>query len=120
MRVNCIAEKEAIRPYYVEQILIHLKSHGLVHSYRGVHGGFSLACDPSKLTVADILTSVEGSIKLAPCLENSCSRAPQCVTRLIWEKATDAMNRIFSQTTLYAMTEQAESILELEKWTHEI
>ena len=104
-----IAQAEDIPQQYIEQLLIRLKVGGFVRSVRGAKGGYIIACDPAVATVADILASVEGPVSLAPCQKEACSRATLCVTRAVWQKASDAMNDVFKSITLQAMADSVVS-----------
>ncbi len=96
-----IAESEGITPDYVEQILIRLKAVGLVRSYRGKAGGFSLAVDPHTLTVGRVLEAMEGKISIAPCLGGeACARASHCSTRTLWSQADQALKQVFTKATI--------------------
>ncbi|HOX39364.1 MAG TPA: Rrf2 family transcriptional regulator [Candidatus Brocadiia bacterium] len=108
MRKQDIAEAEGISADYVEQLLIKLKSANLVKSHRGAKGGFSLARSPEKITVADVLAATEGTINLAPCVSEDCSRAGQCVTRKLWHKAGDQLRQTFAGVTIAGLAQEAE------------
>jgi Rrf2 family protein len=96
-----IAEEEGITPAYVQQLMMALRSAGLVKSHRGRDGGFSLSRPPVAITVADILKAVEGEVMPAPCRSTGhCERAASCPTRPLWERAADLLDGLFSRTTL--------------------
>jgi Rrf2 family protein len=59
-RTQDIAEAQGIPKRYLTQILLHLKAAGLVHSVRGSVGGYQLARMPDQITVADVITAVDG------------------------------------------------------------
>jgi len=101
-----IATAEGISADYIAQLLMKLRAGGLVRSHRGVSGGFTLACDPNKVTVADILETVEGPFSIAPCISRSCDRASVCVTQAVWKKANLALKAALSGTTLADMVRQ--------------
>jgi Rrf2 family protein len=105
-----IAQAEGISTDYVAQLLLKLKAAGLVRSHRGISGGFTLACDPTKVTVVDILEAVEGPIAIAPCLSRSCARAPVCVTQAVWKKANQALKAALAETTLADMARQTSEL----------
>ena len=102
-----IAKAENISADYVEQILMRLRQAGLVTSYRGAKGGFTLARPAETITVADIIEVMEGSIAMAPCANEPCERASSCVTREVWHRADAAIRKVFEETTLASMAEQA-------------
>ncbi len=103
VRKQDIAESEGISADYVEQILMKLKSGGLVRSHRGTRGGFSIARDPSRITVAEVLRVMEGPIELVPCEQERCIRAGKCVARCVWEQASTALQEVFSGVTVAEM-----------------
>jgi len=115
-----IAEAEDISGDYVEQILIKLKTLGLVRSHRGTKGGFFLARDPYKITVADVIRSVDGPIAVAPCKNEKCSRSPFCPTRPVWEKANEALINIFEGTSIGGLAEEGKKLRPPKAWTFDI
>ena len=91
--------------------MIRLKVAKLVRSHRGRSGGFSLAREPLKITLADVLNAVEEPVCPAPCMLNdSCTRIATCPTRSIWLEATQALKHIFSKTTLAQIARNVELI----------
>ena len=69
--INEISEKEKISVKYLERIMASLKSSGLVNSVQGPHGGYMPSLDPSAISLADIVYSLEGPVKLVDCLKDS-------------------------------------------------
>ena len=100
---HAIGNAEDISADYVEQIMIRLKAARLVRSHRGRNGGFSLTRDPDRITLAEVLRSVEGPVCPVPCLYDTCERAPSCPTRPVWKKAANAVERILEKTTIAQM-----------------
>ena len=99
-RIHEIAAAEEIPPAYVEQILMKLKGAGLVMSYRGAKGGYSLSRPADQITVADVLAATEGPICLAPCLNIKCTRSSICPTMPLWQKACESLSKIFEGTNI--------------------
>jgi Rrf2 family protein len=98
---NEIAEAEGISPSYVQQLMMTLRAAGFVNSHRGKVGGFTLAGDPTALTVADVLRASEGQIVLAPCLgTEKCEREPGCTTRALWMEAGELLDGLFGGVTI--------------------
>ncbi len=52
---HLIARRQALSAAYLEQILHRLKKHGLVRSIRGPRGGYLLAADPQRMTMAEVV-----------------------------------------------------------------
>ena len=96
-----IAEAEGISPTYVQQLMMSLRTAGLVSSHRGRVGGFALARDPATISVADVLRTSEGPIELAPCLGGvKCEREPGCTTRALWIKASAMLDELFAAVSI--------------------
>lgn len=66
VQIKDIAARHDIPQHYLEQILVILKKAGLVESYRGAQGGYSLAKQPSGIRVGDVLEQLEGRLEVVP------------------------------------------------------
>ena len=102
-----IAAAEDLSPSYVEQILLQLKTAGLVKSMRGAKGGFALARDPAEITVAEVVRIMEGATALVPCQSGACARAGECVTRPVWRKVADAIDQVLATVSIAELADQA-------------
>ena len=54
-----ISQRQSISLSYLEQLFGKLRRHTLVDSVRGPGGGYTLARDLAKVSVADIITAVD-------------------------------------------------------------
>ncbi len=52
---------------YLSKVMQNLSRAGLVHSQRGLHGGFTLASAPEELTVLDIVQAVDPIRRIRTC-----------------------------------------------------
>jgi Rrf2 family cysteine metabolism transcriptional repressor len=97
-----IANKENISLKYLEQVIIPLRTAGLLKSVRGSKGGYALAKPPSEICLNEMVEILEGPLSLIECLHDPkiCQRVPTCVTREIWKEVSDAINGIFRSVTL--------------------
>lgn len=59
LRIRAIADAHAISARFLVQILLQLKTAGLVASVRGASGGYQLARDPQSITLADIINAID-------------------------------------------------------------
>ena len=57
-----IARAQSIPPKFLENIMLELRHAGLVHSQRGVEGGYWLAQPSAEITVAEVIRAVEGPL----------------------------------------------------------
>ena len=60
--LGCIAESEEISEKYLSQIIIPLRTAGLVTTVRGAHGGYNLSRAASEITLKEIVEAIEGKI----------------------------------------------------------
>lgn len=95
LRVDEIAAAQSIPAGYLVQILIELKSKGIIRSQRGKAGGYHLAREPSEITVGDVLRAVEGDVLEFPFLRDpSCPEELKHVWRRIQSAAEEAADQI--------------------------
>ncbi|MGA3083309.1 MAG: Rrf2 family transcriptional regulator [Thermodesulfobacteriota bacterium] len=94
-----IAKREEISEKYLSLIIIPLRGVGLVTSNRGAYGGYTLAREPSKITIKEIVDVLEGDC-LVNCIKDStaCNRISTCAARDIWillgGKISETLNSI--------------------------
>ena len=69
-RVEDLADAQGVPANYLVQILIELKSQGIVKSVRGKEGGYLLARAPADITLGDILRAVHGQVFDSPALSD--------------------------------------------------
>jgi Rrf2 family protein len=58
VRIKAIADAHGIPQRFLVQILLQLKTAGLVASVRGASGGYQLARRPEQISLADIINAV--------------------------------------------------------------
>ena len=63
-----VAKKEGISQGYLEEVAHLLRAAGIVAGKRGAHGGYVLAKDPEEVTVANIITAMEGQTWTPECI----------------------------------------------------
>src|SRR4029078_12079859 len=102
--VKEIAERTNLPQPYLEQILLSVKGAGLVRSKRGVGGGYVLARPPDAITLADIVSAVEGpQIVLA---EHPDHCEGHCILQEVWVGVDDESRRILERVTLFELGER--------------
>ncbi len=106
-----IARSEEISEKYLGQIIIPLKSSGLVNSTRGAHGGYLLSRPPSSITIRDIVDVLEGGLSLVECVQNpsQCTRINICVSRNVWAALENKINETLQSVTLEDLITQCQS-----------
>ena len=103
-----IAKRQDLSVKYLEQLIIPLKKADLIKSVRGPKGGHKLAKPPGEVTVGEIVRILEGGIDLSDCISDPkiCQNTESCVTRSLWQEATDAMYDKLDSTTFADMIEK--------------
>jgi FeS assembly SUF system regulator len=89
----------------VSKILKILAREGFLISQRGAKGGYILERQPSRISVAEIIHSVEGPIAMTECIEapGECKHEPQCRLRNNWYKINETVIQALRKITLSDM-----------------
>lgn len=110
VKIGAIAEAQAIPTRFLEVILNQLKQQGLVGSKRGKAGGYFLIQPPEKLTVGDVMRSLQGPFRAVRCspdgAEDDCPFYGNCVFLPMWERVQQAVSDIYDQTTFQTLVDQ--------------
>lgn len=102
-----ISGKEKISNRYLENIFVKLRKSGLVSSLKGEKGGFLLSKPPEKISIYDILLSVETDVAPSRCAVDikACENGARCGIRKIWVKLDRHVNEFLSRMSLAEATE---------------
>ena len=97
-----VARRMFIPPVYLDQVLNSLRKAGLVRSTRGPQGGHELARAPEAISMADIVTALEGRFLLLDCLDNprACELSHICSQRPVWRRVRDSFNQTLARVLL--------------------
>jgi len=103
-----LAARYDIRPALLMNVLKTLNRRGIVNSVRGVHGGYTLAVPPEKLTLARLIRAVEGSARLMRCApvqepltdESGCELEGTCPIRLPMRRVQEYFGRFLSSVSI--------------------
>jgi Rrf2 family iron-sulfur cluster assembly transcriptional regulator len=87
-----ISQRQSISLSYLEQLFGKLRRHTLVDSVRGPGGGYTLARDLAKVSVADIITAVDEPLDATQCGgKENCKDEQRCMTHDLWSTLNDKM-----------------------------
>jgi Rrf2 family transcriptional regulator, cysteine metabolism repressor len=106
LRIEEIAHREAIPANYLVQILIELKSKGLIQSRRGKAGGYALAKTPREITIGDVLRAVQGDVLEMPLLLEA--RCPEEIKRA-WRRIKEAAEQAADDVNFEEICAEAKS-----------
>ncbi len=100
--VKEISEATNVTKNYLLKVLKRLEKAGLALSHRGSQGGYSLTCNPEKITFLEIVQALEGPPSLNVCLHDSevCPRARNCSIHPIWSNVQEKMKEEMARYTL--------------------
>ncbi len=90
----------------VAKVLKALATGGLVTSQRGARGGYRLAQSLAEVSVAAVVTAIDGPIALTACVEGStagCEAEHCCPVRGRWDPVNIAVREALSAITLADM-----------------
>jgi Rrf2 family protein len=116
VRLTDIADQHSIPQRFLVQILLQLKGAGLVNSTRGAAGGYQLARDPDKITLADILDIIDRNDPLANHSTRPTARKEGELTHLVvalktvWQEILQSRQTILQKTTLAALVEAGQGL----------
>lgn len=96
-----VATAEKIPVNFVRKILESLAKTGLVKSFRGAGGGFTLGRNPAQISLLHIIEAVEGPLALNQCLQpNTCQEMPGCSMSHVWIEAQHAVEDVLERYSL--------------------
>jgi len=105
MSAQLLAERARLELPTVSKLLKQLAQAGLVTSFRGVNGGYRLARAPQSITVAEIVTAMEGPIGMTECSAHrgQCGHEAHCGVRVNWQRISHAITAALDSVTLADM-----------------
>jgi Rrf2 family protein len=105
--ISEISEHEHIPKKFLEQILLEMKKHFILHSKRGKEGGYFLSKDPSEINIGNIIRVIDGPLAPIPCVSrlgyqkcDECLDETTCEIRFLMKKVRDATCDILDNATL--------------------
>jgi Rrf2 family protein len=108
--VGEIADAQAIPPRFLELILRQLRQGGFVTSRRGIQGGYLLAAQPDRLSVAQIIRFVDGEPIPVKCVgakeSTDCPLYRRCAFMNLWLRARDAVSRVYDETSFKDLVDE--------------
>lgn len=107
-----LAQKTQIALPTVSKILKLLSEAGLLISKRGVNGGYELATKPERISVAAIVTAIDGEFALTECSQAtySCQQNHTCELSGNWQFINQVISDLLESISLVDMTHSVESI----------
>lgn len=103
---EAVATAQKIPVRFLENILAELRQAGLIHSRRGIDGGYWLAKPAAEISVADVIRAVEGplaSVRGEPASELQYEGSAKPLQD-VWLALQANVRAVLEQTTLADIT----------------
>ena len=104
--VKEIASREGLSSAYVEKLLRILSRGGLVHSVRGLKGGYMLNRPATAISLGEVVRAL-GTVETTDHIchvftgkEEACVHFSDCGIRSVWSGLTTYIQQFLDQTTL--------------------
>jgi len=96
-----ISQRQKISLFYLEQLFGKMRRRALVNSVRGPGGGYRLAKDMGRVSVADIIVAVDEPIDSTRCGgKENCHDDKKCITHDLWAKLNEHIFDYLGAVTL--------------------
>ncbi|GMG83575.1 Rrf2 family transcriptional regulator [Paralimibaculum aggregatum] len=100
-----ISGRQDISLAYLEQLFVRLRRAGLVTSIRGPGGGYRLARDPARISIAEIMAAVDERLNAMGCegksgVQGCGSTREVCLTHTLWEQLSAHVHVFLAQTSI--------------------
>ena len=102
VRIRDIADQHGIPSRFLVQILLQLKTAGLVTSLRGASGGYQLAKEPREITLGDVMAVVDsqwGRVSGGTLEDSQTNR----VLHSVWQELAVKEQEVLSSVTFADM-----------------
>jgi Rrf2 family protein len=101
VRIRAIADAQGISARFLVQILLQLKTAGLVASIRGASGGYQLARAPEAITLASIITAIDDRTLAPRSALSTMNRTPAIDVLLsVWNEVQHLEQKMLEKLTL--------------------
>ena len=111
-----IAYRENIPPRYLEQIFQDLRRAGLVESKRGPRGGYILKREPASITLADVVSALQGPPEEIFEIESDeadaarTSTTSRHVTAALWQELAEHIGSWLRGVSIADMVQRAREL----------
>src|SRR5271165_6522182 len=99
---GAVAEATRLPRATVAKVLKVLAHAGIVAGARGAAGGYRLSRPAGMISVAEVVTAIDGAIGMTQCSVHtpSCERSEFCHTRPHWRRINDAVGTALAAISL--------------------
>lgn len=111
IQVSELARKEKLPVKFLEQILLQLRTNGIVATKRGKFGGYFISLPPEKIVMGSVIRLIDGPLAPIACVSQtayapcSCPDEAHCGLRLLMLDVRNAVANILDRYTLAQVVE---------------
>lgn len=97
-----IAEAEQIPPLYLGKLLGELRRHRLIHSTKGIHGGYALAKAPEAISLWEVFRVLDADPELDECIlgHGVCDPEAACPLHEEWQDVRKRLVGLLQSKTI--------------------
>ncbi len=105
-----IASRQNISAKYLWQVLNPMRTAGILNVARGAHGGYMLGLPPDRITLFDIVSTIEGPVSIVDCATGDvgCGRFDSCAARSVWTDINNVLVATLQGITLASVLERCQ------------
>jgi len=116
--ISEISEKERIPKKFLEQILLEMKKHFILHSKRGKEGGYYLSKGQDEIFIGNVIRIIDGPLAPIPCVSKlgyqeceECVDEATCEIRKLMKRVRDSTCEILDNTTLEDLLKMKDKVV---------
>jgi Rrf2 family transcriptional regulator, cysteine metabolism repressor len=111
LKLTELAERTGVPSSVLEQVMLQLRSAGIVRSERGPAGGYRLNKPPAEITLERVVRLFQGPLAPIGCATRSepeeCAMSLGCSMQEVWSEVRDATIKILHRTTFAELVARA-------------
>ncbi|MCD6136452.1 Rrf2 family transcriptional regulator [Candidatus Bipolaricaulota bacterium] len=106
--VRDIARAREIPSAFLAKLVPQLVRAGILSSTRGKNGGISFARSPSRVSLADVVRTIEGEGYFRECVFElfPCDGRPGCPLHDLWDPLRDRIRDFLEDTTIKSVADK--------------
>jgi Rrf2 family transcriptional regulator, iron-sulfur cluster assembly transcription factor len=106
--ISEIAEATDVPQTFLAKIFQNFAKIGLVNSFRGTGGGFTLGRPASRITLREVVEAVEGPIMPNRCLTGtgSCEFGDTCTVHPVWRQVQTQIVQVLDGVTIEQLAKE--------------
>lgn len=93
-----LAKEEKLPYKFLEQLVLPLRIAGLIEAKEGKGGGYFLTRSPKKISVAEVVETLEGPVNIGHCF--GCPKAEICGQKDVWVEVGNKVREAIKKKTL--------------------